>query len=266
MSKFKKVPPVEMLKPLESVEKSPIYIGCAGWSLSRDAAAQFPPGDSHLARYSARLPAVEINSSFYRPHRPATYRRWAETVPADFRFSVKVPKSFTHEKRLVVDPGDLQSFLDEVAALEDRLRCLLVQLPPSLRFDRDVAARFFTTLSKLSSAAIVCEPRHATWFTAAANSFLESTGIARVAADPAVVPAAAAPGGSLTLLYYRWHGSPRMYYSAYGTAQLAQLATDLAGARDHGQECWCIFDNTAAGAALQNAIALQSTVNTDKET
>src|SRR6185436_11229797 len=95
----------------------------------------------HLARYSRRFNASEINSSFHRPHRPVTYARWAACVPEDFRFSVKVPRAITHERRLS-DAADLfAGFLAELAPLEDKLGPLLVQLPPSLAFDAALAER-----------------------------------------------------------------------------------------------------------------------------
>jgi uncharacterized protein YecE (DUF72 family) len=65
---------------------STLHIGCAGWSLPRDSWPQFPEAGTHLQRYAARFRAAEINSSFYRPHQPATYERWAGSVPPDFRF------------------------------------------------------------------------------------------------------------------------------------------------------------------------------------
>ncbi|MDB5337052.1 MAG: hypothetical protein JWN70_2671, partial [Planctomycetaceae bacterium] len=139
--------------------------------------------------------------------------------------------------------------------------CLLVQLPPSLQFDRDVAIRFFTIIRERSSVSIVCEPRHISWFNDEANSLLESCGISRVAADPAIVSDAAVPGGSLALIYYRWHGSPRMYYSVYDDAQLSTLAKNLRSAQASGHECWCIFDNTAAGAAIENALTLRQALS-----
>lgn len=77
-----------------------IHLGCAGWSLPREYADEFVQSGSHLQRYAARLNAVEINSSFYRPHRPGTYARWASSVPEDFRFAVKLPKIITHDQRL----------------------------------------------------------------------------------------------------------------------------------------------------------------------
>jgi hypothetical protein len=77
-----------------------VRIGTAGWSIPTEHAAPFPALGSHLERYAAVFDAVEINSSFYRPHRPATYERWAASVPEGFRFAVKVPKAITHERRL----------------------------------------------------------------------------------------------------------------------------------------------------------------------
>ena len=68
-----------------------ILVGTAGWTLPRDVQHQFPPEGSHLARYAARFPVAEINSSFHRPHRPSTWARWASEVPPHFRFCAKLP-------------------------------------------------------------------------------------------------------------------------------------------------------------------------------
>jgi len=76
-------------------------VGCAGWALTKANQAAFPAEGTHLQRYAGRLNAVEINSSFYRPHRLATYEQWAASVPATFRFAVKLPKAITHDQRLV---------------------------------------------------------------------------------------------------------------------------------------------------------------------
>ena len=121
-------------------------IGTAGWGIPRRHAHAFPGAGGHLERYARVLPAVEINSSFYRPHRPATYARWAASVPPGFRFAAKVPRAVTHERRLVDAAEPLARFLGEVAALGPALGPLLVQLPPSLRYDGAVAERFLGLL------------------------------------------------------------------------------------------------------------------------
>jgi uncharacterized protein YecE (DUF72 family) len=231
-------------------------VGCAGWTLPREVQAAFSSDGSHLQRYASRFPAVEINSSFHRPHRPATYARWAESVPAAFRFAAKLPKAITHQRRLLDADDALAAFLAEAAGLGGKLACLLVQLPPSLEFDSAVAERFFAALAAYTQVPAVCEPRHPTWFTSEADDLLRAFRAARVAADPARVPVAAEPGGWPGLAYYRLHGSPRVYYSAYDADYLYALAARIRGDQAAGRQVWCIFDNTAAGAATQNALDL----------
>lgn len=229
-------------------------IGTAGWSVPTALAGEFPAGPSHLARYSGRFNAVEINSSFYRPHRPQTYARWAAAVPGDFRFSVKLPRAITHDARLDCDGDVLDAFLAEAGNLGARLGPLLVQLPPSLAFDAGVARRFLAALRARFGGTVVCEPRHRTWFRPEAEAVLAAQGIARAAADPAIVPEAGMPGGTMDLVYVRLHGSPKMYCSAYPAAYLATLTERLAAFP--AREVWCVFDNTAEGAAPVNALAL----------
>ena len=169
-----------------------IYVGCATWAIGSANDRLLPPGRGNLARYAQRLTAAEVNSSFHRSHKQATWARWAASTGPSFRFSVKVPKTSTHERRLV-DVGDLVAgFLAEIEPLGRKLGPLLVQLPPSFAWDEDVVAAF---LDLLAGRRVVCEPRHASWFEPEVDTFLAQREIARVAADPAVVPAAAEPGG-----------------------------------------------------------------------
>ncbi|RZJ02706.1 MAG: DUF72 domain-containing protein, partial [Haliea sp.] len=149
-----------------------VKAGCAGWSLPRDTWPAFPANSSHLERYAARFNAVEINSSFYRPHQPATYARWAASVPADFRFAVKLPKTITHIQRLADGGQLLDDFLAQAGALGDKLGCLLVQLPPSLALVPEIAEKFLVDLRARHQGPVAMEPRHASWFTAEADALL----------------------------------------------------------------------------------------------
>jgi uncharacterized protein YecE (DUF72 family) len=246
---------------------STLHIGCAGWNIPRGFAARFPDEGSQLARYARTFSAVEINSSFYRAHQPSTYERWANSVPEGFRFSVKVPKLITHTHRLKDADDDLTNFLAECSQLGPNLGPLLVQLPPSLKFDTDTADRFFTTLRRHFDGDIACEPRHPTWFAPEPDTRLSSYHVARVAADPSIMPAAVdgqdaevttlpEPGGWGGLVYYRLHGSPRIYYSAYPNNYLKALARRLTEGVKGGAQVWCIFDNTAEGAATGDALSV----------
>ena len=240
-----------------------VRIGCAGWSIPSRHGALFGDGDSHLARYATRFDIAEINSTFYRPHQARTFERWAASVPARFRFSAKLPKAITHDARLAGAGDALSAFFDSLAGLGPKLGGVLVQLPPSLAFDARVAGRFFAMLRRRSAARVACEPRHPSWFTPAADAVLLRHAIARVAADPARVPEAARPGGAgapARWSYWRWHGSPRIYYSRYDDDSLDALARALLRAGSVRAPAWCVLDNTAHGHAMDDAARLQALV------
>ena len=232
-----------------------MYIGTAGWNIPRAHKAWFPPAGSGLERYSARLNAAEINTSFYRPHASAIYQRWAGSVPPDFRFSVKIPKVITHERALARAREPLERFLGEIAGLGDRLGPLLIQLPPSHIFEARRTARFLELLRARYQGDAVCEPRHASWTADAAVRLLTKFRVARVAADPPRAPGLETPGGWPGLIYYRWHGSPRPYFSSYAPEQLSELAVKLSVGKP---TVWCIFDNTGSGSAAGNAVELRA--------
>lgn len=241
------------------------FIGCAGWSLPVAVQDSFPPEGSHLHRYAACLGAAEINSSFHRPHSHATYARWAGSVPDPFRFSVKLPRTITHERKLRDCATLLDEFLAQATGLGPRLGCLLVQLPPSLVFDPSDAADFFGLLRQRWPGAISAEPRHASWFAPPAEGLLVGHRVTRVLADPVRHPGGARPGGWSGMAYLRLHGTPRMYYSSYPLELIDALALRIARAARESQPVWCIFDNTAAGAAAENALVLQQALAKELE-
>ena len=245
-----------------------IVVGTAGWSIPRAEAAAFPPGGHQLARYAQVFSGAEINSSFHRPHAAAVYAKWAAMTPPYFRFAVKVPRTITHEGRLRRSAALLDQFLAQVAGLGGKLGPLLVQLPPSFAFDARVARTFFRLLRERHPGAVVCEPRHASWFGAAADRLLVAWQVGRVAADPCRVPGADIPGGWLTApasasrpptVYYRLHGSPRPYWSRYPAERIAAWAVALTSLSEP-VDAWCMFDNTASGAAAGNALELAAHV------
>lgn len=217
----------------------------------------FGDGDSVLARYATRFDCAEINSSFYRSHRRQTYERWAGSVPAAFRFTVKLPREITHDSALRGCGPLLSRFLDEVSGLGSRLGGLLVQLPASHAYDARVAATFFAMLRRRHAGPVAIEPRQRGWFSDAAEAMLLRHDIARVAADPALLPDAAQPGGARRWRYWRWHGSPRMYYSGYDDAALQRFADDVLACKPAAPQ-FCIFDNTAHGHAASDALRFRA--------
>ena len=244
-------------------------VGTAGWTIPRAAAAAFVGDGSHLQRYARVLTGVEINSSFYRRHAAAVYARWASSTPPHFRFSVKLPRAITHDAALGRPRLALVAFLQDVTALGDKLGPLLVQLPPSQAFDPRVARRFFDTLRACHDGAIVCEPRHPSWFDVQATALLVRVRVSRAAADPSSIVAAAQPGGwtgepadgaSRPVIYHRLHGSPRMYWSRYPPERIDRWAAEIADL-PAGGDVWCMFDNTATGSAIENALEMQQALS-----
>lgn len=232
-----------------------LRVGCSGWSIPRDSAGEFPAEGSHLERYSTVFNCVEINSSFYREHKPSTWERWRDSVPPGFQFSVKAPRAITHDAKLKSSSESLMKFLQQVEMLREKLGPILFQLPPSFEFDPNVVTDFLTMLRTHFAGDVVWEPRHKSWFEEDANKTLSSFGVARVAADPACVPSAAHPAAETAVVYFRLHGSPRRYYSAYEEGFLQTLGTRLAKYAE-ASTTWCVFDNTALGAATRNALEL----------
>ncbi len=225
-----------------------LHIGTGGWSWLGD-----------LKKYAMLFKSVEINTSFYGTPKLETFEKWANSVPDDFVFSVKLFQGITHIGRLANITG-LDEFVDHMSALENKLGPLLIQLPPSLAFNGPIVARFFAALRGLYAGDVACEPRHRSWFNTAVDQLLVEYRIARVAADPWFVKEMGEPGGWDGVAYYRLHGSPTSE-TPYSTEYLRALASKLLKAKS--AQAWCIFDN-AGVYARPNALDLMKYLDTQR--
>ncbi len=226
------------------------HIGTAGWAIPSLMSDFFPPGKSALERYSQVFNAVEINSSFYRSHRRTTYERWAITTPVGFLFSVKIPKKITHDQRLESVDAYVEQFVDEVSGLQTKLGPLLVQLPPSLKFEPEIAESFFKLMRNKFIGDIVLEPRHNSWCKPEAIAILNQYKIVLVIADPNII--SFEMDCEQAFQYHRLHGKPKIYSSPYESVFLNQLASNI------NTTSWVIFDNTQFGASTNNALFLKN--------
>jgi uncharacterized protein YecE (DUF72 family) len=233
---------------IKPVEKSLPIIATAAWSIPKVVVDRFPAGGSGLERYAAVFQGVEVNSTFYRHHRASTFERWANAVPEDFRFAVKLPREITHERRLKDVSGVFQSFLEEISPLNLKLGPLLCQLPPNFAFDGEVAETAFAAMRSVHSGPIALEVRHKSWASDPAMALLDRHRVDRVLADPAVVwQIGDFPEPPR---YVRLHGKPKVYYSHYTAAEIEAFLEKLAA------DSWCVFDNTASGAAAADALTM----------
>jgi uncharacterized protein YecE (DUF72 family) len=161
-----------------------LYCGTSGFSFKEWKGPFYPPklpADEMLGFYSARLPTVEINNTFYRMPRPSMLEAWAAKVPETFRFAVKAPRRISHVKQLKDCAEEAGFFFGAVATLGSRLGAVLVQLPPHARVGVEKLAAFL----KLVPAAlrVAFEFRHPSWNDAVVLKVLADHGAAWVTAD-----------------------------------------------------------------------------------
>lgn len=223
-------------------------IATAAWSIPKSVAAAFPEEGSGLARYASVFNGVEVNSTFYRRHKTSTFERWAGTTPEDFRFAVKIPREVTHRRAMKDIRQPFEIFLQDIAALGGKRGPLLCQLPPSLRFDLEIFDAAFDTMRILDQGPVVIEVRHRSWASEDAIALLQRYSIDRVLADPALVWPAS--DFRQSPCYIRLHGKPKVYHSKYSDAEIGAFSKLL------GSDSWCVFDNTASGAAIENALTM----------
>ncbi|SFB50784.1 Uncharacterized conserved protein YecE, DUF72 family [Rhizobium sp. NFR07] len=223
-------------------------VATAAWSIPKTVANRFATEGSSLTRYASVFGRVEVNSTFYRRHRTSTFARWAESVPDSFRFSLKFPKEITHTRLMKDIAQPLETFLSDISALGNKRGPLVCQLPPSLVFDLKVFDTAFHVIRSMDDGPIAIEPRHKSWRCNEALDLMESYSIDRAYADPVLVwqpeDFADAPR------YMRLHGKPRIYYSSYTERDIKSFLSLLAPGG------WCVFDNTASGAATENALTM----------
>ncbi|MGH9883449.1 MAG: DUF72 domain-containing protein [Pyrinomonadaceae bacterium] len=141
-----------------------LYVGTSGYSYKEWKGNFYPekiPAKEMLSYYASRLPAVEINNTFYRLPQKSVLESWKQQVPSDFKFSVKASQRITHFKRLKDVEQETKYLLETAVALEDRLGVVLFQLPPNMKKDLPLLETFLGNLPARTRAAF--EFRHPTW-------------------------------------------------------------------------------------------------------
>lgn len=230
-----------------------IFTGTAAWTIPKAFAEHFPKAGSHLERYSQVLNCVEINSSFYKDHLAKSYERWAASTPADFKFSVKLNKRFTHECDLAVDADDLSACLQDIAQLHEKWRVLLIQFPKSVNFQAHQMDKFYQVIRRNFKGAIALEARNMTWMSEESKKLMKDYNVSKVIADPEICPDFI----ESEISYYRLHGSPEIYKSDYPETYLEELYKEfMLLQKEQSKEIWCIFDNTTFGYATNNAVTI----------
>jgi uncharacterized protein YecE (DUF72 family) len=243
-------------------DRGRIHIGTSGWHYGHWKGPFYPedlPSQKMLAFYAEQFHAAEINNTFYQLPEKETFVQWRGTVPKDFLFAVKASRYITHMKKLKDPQEPVATFLERVAALEDRLGPVLFQLPPRWRCNIERLRAFLKALP--GGFRYAFEFRDESWFNAEVYKALAEFGASFCIYDLA---------GRLSpkeitseLIYIRLHGPDGAYQGEYGPSALSGWAGAFAGWTRQGKEIFCFFDNDQAGYAAKDALLLQKMIEGD---
>jgi len=217
--------------------------------------SEYPPelkDASRLQYYATFFTSVEVNSSFYKIPMAKTVKRWSESVPDEFRFTFKVPKTVTHAKGLQFDVKEIERFAEAIEQAGDKKGCLLVQLPPSVQQDRheELEGILQCLYDNAPGWKIALEFRHNTWYKRSVYRMLHGYGATVVQHD---MPASASPVVDVAddFTYLRFHGPDGKYRGSYDDATLSAYADRITAGIGEGRDFYIYFNNTM-GDALVN--------------
>ncbi len=167
----------------------PYYLGCPSWSENAWRDYLYPPHAKtadFLDLYCQVFNAVEGNTTFYASPAASTVERWAETMPAHFRFTAKFPREISHGGDLREQLTAAESFLQLINPLGERVSPLWLQLSKSFTPQRlPELAGFIDALQR----PLAVEVRHDDFFAKGdsermLNRLLLDRGVERICLDP----------------------------------------------------------------------------------
>lgn len=241
------------------MEHEDVRIGTSGWHYQHWEDVFYPAGmpeSGWLNFYSKNYNSVEINNTFYKLPEALTLRKWYDSVPDDFVFSVKANRYITHMKKLSGIDKNISKFLDSVSILDGKLGPILFQLPPGWKFNRQRLSSFLSCLS--TDFRYVFEFRNETWFNDEAYELLSENHAALCIYDFGGV---VSPRHMTTdMVYVRLHGAQGPYYGSYSDDVLAMWAKDVHVWSAKGLKVFFYFNNDQAANAVMDAKTLSSMV------
>lgn len=243
-----------------------LCIGTSGW-MYKDWGERFYPKDlktGHLSYLAREFNTVEINSSFYHLPRSSTFAKWQSEVPDHFVFAAKMSRYVTHRKRLHAVGEPIATFMARAQKLGDKLGVVLVQLPPSLKYDKQRLVALLRLLGR-KKARFAIEPRHKSWLEAAeeVRKLLHTiNNVGLVFPHSAKLPSFAPEDANITsnFVYVRFHGPSEFGASRYGAAKLRPWARRIQQWHKRGLSVFAYFNNDKHGHAIDDARTLKRLV------
>jgi uncharacterized protein YecE (DUF72 family) len=238
-----------------------VHVGTSGWSYDHWDGVLYPPGTrpaDRLAHYVRRFDTVELNASFYRWPRTATFASWRRRLPPGFQLSVKAPRGLTHGRRLYAPEVWVERLVSCWHELGDRRAVLLVQLHPGHERDDARLDWFLGLLPHWMRVAV--EFRHPSWHTEEVFALLERHGAAYCVMSGAGLPCVLRT--TAPFVYVRMHGPDpeHLYAGSYPEADLRWWADRVHEWTADGRDVFVYFNNDGYGHAVRDAEKLRRLV------
>ncbi|MEN6373208.1 MAG: DUF72 domain-containing protein [Smithella sp.] len=238
-----------------------LYIGCSGFSYNQWQGTFYPDGipkDEWLAHYCTVFSSVELNVTFYRLPKQETFDKWMRQTPSNFSFSIKGSRFITHVKRLKEPDEYLERFFDAALHLNEKLKVVLWQLPPSLSINMARLAKFLLLLSKYKVRNTL-EFRNKSWLTEEVYDLCKKHNVGLCMADwPEFIDELPL---TADFVYIRRHGRSGDYTACYTQEELKMDAGRIRKYLRDGRDVFIYFNNDAFGFAPQNAQELWKIIN-----
>ncbi|HYJ38075.1 MAG TPA: DUF72 domain-containing protein [Chitinophagaceae bacterium] len=234
-------------------------VGCSGFHYDDWKGTFYPvslPKKKWFDYYSQRFNSLELNVTFYRFPQFKFFQNWYNNSPQDFIFSVKVPRLITHYKQFRETERMLNDFYHTCrSGLADKLGCVLFQLPPQLQYSERILEIILGQID--TSFENVIEFRHPSWWNKKVYSLLEKNNVVFCSHSYPGLPEEIVINSSL--VYYRFHGVPVLYYSQYKRKFLEEVISTIQQS-EKVEKAFLYFNNTATIAAIRNASHCQKLV------
>ncbi len=245
------------------LKRNAIFIGTSGWSYKHWKEIFYPldlKSTEWLLYYTKTFSITEINSSFYHLPKKETVENWVKKVPDNFLFCPKMSKYLTHFKRLNEPEEPLERFFEIFEPMKNKMGPVLVQLPPTLKFNYDVVENFYTVLKKkYREYSFAMEVRHATWMEEESLTLMTKYDMAFVISQSGKrFPYAETV--TAKNIYVRFHGPKELYASDYDDETLQKFAALFKQWKKEGHTIWVFFNNDIFGYAIKNGITLKRMV------
>jgi uncharacterized protein YecE (DUF72 family) len=229
----------------------PLIIGTSGWQYRHWRETFYPRGVGQgqwLEYYAARFATVESNAAFYRLPEAATFAAWARRTPDDFVMAVKASRYLTHILRLNEPEEPVRTLVERATELGKKLGPILIQLPPSMRIERERLERTLDAFPVNWRVAV--EFRHKSWFTDEVCRTLTERNVALCLADRV---------GPITPMwrtadwtYLRFHWGRSNPIPCYGRTALASWVARLAEHWTPEEDAYVYFNNDPRACALRD--------------